>query len=149
MNRVLSRLRALRRRLRARPDTEHEQATLRVALVGLITFFFWGISSGSENDSILLAGLVGFFVLAFPPIAAVDRAGPLPAGDQSIGEEGLDDRVRALGVIDRELDLDVCHAAQVSWSTCRTRPSSRVNRTSLYPWPGPTISKVRGGTNER
>src|SRR5208283_2581936 len=64
MNRVLSRLRALRRRLRARPDTEHEQATLRVALVGLITFFFWGISSGSENDSILLAGLVGFFVLA-------------------------------------------------------------------------------------
>jgi len=53
----------LRTRLAARADSEHEQAIYRVALLGLIAAFFWGVSRYSgpigENDSILLRGLVG------------------------------------------------------------------------------------------
>ncbi len=76
MKRVLGPLRALRGRLRARVDSEHEQAGLRILLVGLITLYMWYRVSASsapigKDDSILLIGLVGFFVLAFGIFIAV------------------------------------------------------------------------------
>ncbi|MEO8004836.1 MAG: ATP-binding protein [Betaproteobacteria bacterium] len=65
-----------RDRLKSRSDSEHEQAILRIVLVGLITAYMWGRISGlpgeaSEHDRILLGGLFGFFVLAFAIFAAI------------------------------------------------------------------------------
>jgi two-component system sensor histidine kinase RpfC len=72
----MNRLAALRERLNARPDSEHEQAILRVVLVGLITVYMWARVSApsgplSENDSILLAGLGGFLILAIGIFVAI------------------------------------------------------------------------------
>ena len=69
-------LAALQARFRARPDSEHEQALLRVMLVGLITVYMWGRITVAANpvvegDHILLVGLVGFFVLAIAIFAAI------------------------------------------------------------------------------
>jgi two-component system sensor histidine kinase RpfC len=69
-------LAALRGRLLARTDSEHEGAILRIVLVGLITAYMWGRVSASsgpirETDSILLLGLAGFFILAIAIFAAI------------------------------------------------------------------------------
>src|SRR5208283_2308300 len=75
MKRILSSIEALYQRLRSRTDSEHEQAIYRVALVGLITAFFWFVSACldpiGENDSLLLAGLIGFFLLAIAIFLAI------------------------------------------------------------------------------
>jgi two-component system, sensor histidine kinase RpfC len=60
---------ALRRRLKSRLDSEHEQAVLRIVLIGLITAYMWirvRVTKGAiaPDDQILLVGLVGFFLLA-------------------------------------------------------------------------------------
>jgi two-component system, sensor histidine kinase RpfC len=67
---------ALRARLRARPDREHEQAILRVVLVGLITVYMWGRITAAahpvvDDDRLLLGGLLAFFVLALAIFAAI------------------------------------------------------------------------------
>jgi len=63
---------ALRERLRTRTDSEHEQAILRVVLLGLITAYMWGrVGALSGPDSILLFGLVGFFILSIGIFAAI------------------------------------------------------------------------------
>jgi two-component system sensor histidine kinase RpfC len=69
-------LAALRARLRERPDSEHEQAILRVLLVGLITVYMWGRITAAarpvvEGDRLLLSGLVGFFALAVAIFAVI------------------------------------------------------------------------------
>jgi two-component system sensor histidine kinase RpfC len=76
MNFAFNPLKALRERLRARADTEDEQAFLRIVLVGLITIYMWGRVSASsapigDSDSILLIGLVGFFILAIGIYVAI------------------------------------------------------------------------------
>ena len=61
---------ALKSRLSDRTDSEHEQAILRIAIIGLITAFMWGrvtsspSGSISDHDRLLLVGLALFFVLA-------------------------------------------------------------------------------------
>jgi two-component system, sensor histidine kinase RpfC len=72
----MSPLAALRDRLRTRTDSEHEQAILRIVLVGFITAYMWeriSASSGPvrETDAILLFGLAGFFILAIAIFAAI------------------------------------------------------------------------------
>jgi two-component system, sensor histidine kinase RpfC len=69
-------LAVLRERLQGRTDSEHDQALLRIVLVGLITAYMRGrvgALSGplGGNDSVLLAGLVGFFVLAIGIFVAI------------------------------------------------------------------------------
>lgn len=64
------------RRLRGRPDTEHEQAILRIVLVGLITGYMWVRASAASQpigvaDRSLLWGLVGFFIVALVLFAAI------------------------------------------------------------------------------
>lgn len=73
---ALGPIKALFERLRARADSEHKQAILRIGLVGIITAYMWvrvSASSGpiGENDSVLLAGLVGFFILAIGIFVAI------------------------------------------------------------------------------
>jgi len=75
-NNLMNPLAALRERLQARTDSEHEEALLRIELVGLITLYMWWRVSASskpigEGDSILLTGLVGFFVLALAIFIAI------------------------------------------------------------------------------
>src|SRR6266581_5539881 len=67
---------ALRARLSARSDSEHEQAILRVAIIGLITAFIWGRVASSAaglvgDDKLLLIGLAGFFMLAIGIVVAI------------------------------------------------------------------------------
>lgn len=63
-------IRGLKSRLSGRADSEHEQAILRIALIGCITLFMWiRVTSGTpsefgDHDRLLLIGLAGFFVLA-------------------------------------------------------------------------------------
>jgi two-component system, sensor histidine kinase RpfC len=69
-------LAALRARFRARPDSEHEQAILRVVLLGLITVYMWGRMTAAahpvvESDRLLLSGLIGFFILALAIFAVI------------------------------------------------------------------------------
>jgi two-component system sensor histidine kinase RpfC len=69
-------LAALRERLLARTDREHEEAILRIALVGFITAYMWGRVSASsgpilDTDSILLFSLAGFFILSIGIFAAI------------------------------------------------------------------------------
>lgn len=75
MNRDLSLLASLYQRLTSRADSEHEQAIYRVALVGVITVLFWVVSHFSgptaENRSVLLPGLLGFFLLAVAIFVAI------------------------------------------------------------------------------
>src|SRR5579862_232040 len=60
----------IRTRLAGRIDSEHEQALIRIVLVGLITIFMWGratsagIGAVAYQDKLLLLGLVGFFAAA-------------------------------------------------------------------------------------
>jgi len=65
----------LRARLRERADSEHEQAILRIVLVGLITVYMWGrvnaAPSTSDDDRILLAGLAAFFSLSVAIFGAI------------------------------------------------------------------------------
>jgi len=78
------RLRALVDRLKARSDSEHEQAILRIGLVGLITVYMWITSLTTPGplgvaDRELLFGLVGFFALSiiiFASICAWPGANP-------------------------------------------------------------------------
>lgn len=70
------RIRALVGRLKARSDSEHEQAILRIVLVGLITIFMWVSSTTTAGslgiaDRVLLFGLVGFFTLSIIIFAAI------------------------------------------------------------------------------
>ncbi len=63
-------------RLKARPDSEHEQAILRILLVGLITGYMWIRASSIPGhigvaDNSLLFGLLGFFVVALALFAAI------------------------------------------------------------------------------
>ena len=65
---------ALRARLKGRSDTEHEQAILRVVLLGWVILFMWARSAVpplAENDQILLLGLLGFCVLAIGIFVAI------------------------------------------------------------------------------
>ncbi len=63
---------ALKSRFSGRADSEHEQAILRIGIIGLIIAFMWGrvtvtssVSAAvSDNDRLLLAGLGFFFLLA-------------------------------------------------------------------------------------
>jgi two-component system sensor histidine kinase RpfC len=66
----------LRARLKGRADSEHEQAILRIVLVGLITVYMWGRISAvptavADHDHILLVGLAGFFVMAISIFVAI------------------------------------------------------------------------------
>ena len=66
----------LRSRLKGRPDSEHEQAILRIVLVGLITVYMWGRISAnplavSEQDRVLLLGLACFFAMAIAIFVAI------------------------------------------------------------------------------
>jgi two-component system sensor histidine kinase RpfC len=66
----------LLRRLRARSDSEHEQAILRIVLVGLITIYMWVTSIATPTslgvaDRALLMGLVGFFALSLVLFASI------------------------------------------------------------------------------
>ncbi|MCC6196729.1 MAG: response regulator [Burkholderiales bacterium] len=69
-------LSTLKERLRGRTDSEHEQAILRIVLVGLITVYMWGRvhaapAEVSVHDRILLFGLLGFLLVAFGLFAAI------------------------------------------------------------------------------
>jgi two-component system sensor histidine kinase RpfC len=75
---AFSPLEALEKRLRSRTDSEHVQAGLRIALVGLITVVVYFLDrSGvlarttAGDDSLLLTGLVGFFALAIGIFVAI------------------------------------------------------------------------------
>jgi two-component system, sensor histidine kinase RpfC len=70
----MNRIAALRARLKGRSDSEHEQAILRIMLLGLITIYMWGRSAVPplpEDDRILLIGLLGFFMLAIGIFVAI------------------------------------------------------------------------------
>ncbi len=66
---------ALRGRLKDRTDSEHEQAILRIVLLGLITVYVWGRVSAAaipgEHDQVLLVGLIGFFASAIVIFVAI------------------------------------------------------------------------------
>jgi two-component system, sensor histidine kinase RpfC len=65
---------ARRAHLKGRSDSEHEQAILRIMLLGLITIYMWGRSAApllAKNDQILLLGLLGFFMLAIGIFVAI------------------------------------------------------------------------------
>jgi two-component system sensor histidine kinase RpfC len=66
----------LQARLKGRSDSEHEQAILRIVLLGLITIYMWGRATASpatigEQDQLLLTGLVGFFAMAIGFLVAI------------------------------------------------------------------------------
>ncbi len=68
--------RGLRERLRSRTDSEHEQAVLRVLLIGIIIAYMWvrassGVGPMAEHDQVLLFGLLGFFSLSVAIFLAI------------------------------------------------------------------------------
>ncbi len=74
--RLVAPIRALVRRLKGRTDSEHEQAILRIVLVGLITLYMWVASLTTAAplgvaDRELLIGLVGFFVVSIVIFASI------------------------------------------------------------------------------
>ena len=69
-------LRWMRARLAARPDTEHEQAIVRIALYAVLFFYLLpgalrdtGLAPGT--DRLYLAGLIGFLVFALAVYAGI------------------------------------------------------------------------------
>src|ERR1700676_954494 len=66
---------ALRARLSVRTDSEHEQAFLRIVLIGLVTVFMSGrlpsLAESVAGDKLLLVGLVGYFILAIGILVAI------------------------------------------------------------------------------
>jgi two-component system, sensor histidine kinase RpfC len=71
LNRLLTRVRILRRRLKARPDSEHEQAIIRIVIVALVLAYMGATYPPSEaaagpgqGELLLLQGLAAALVLA-------------------------------------------------------------------------------------
>jgi len=71
----ISLLRGLKARLHARPDSEHEQAGLRIAIVGLIlaymALFHGAPSRWSTTDLTIVLTLTGFFTVAVGIFVAI------------------------------------------------------------------------------
>ena len=67
----------LRARLKARGDSEHEQALLRIVIVGLVlgymSSFHGSPTKWSAQDWTIILGLSGFFAVAIAYTAACDK----------------------------------------------------------------------------
>jgi two-component system, sensor histidine kinase RpfC len=78
LNRLLTRVKVLRRRLKARSDSEHEQAILRIVIVALVLAYMGATYSRADTaagpghgELLLLQGLAASLVLAVALFAAI------------------------------------------------------------------------------
>src|SRR6202158_3517768 len=78
LNRLLTRVRILRRRLKARPDSEHEQAIIRIVIVALVLAYMGATYPPNEaaagpgqGELLLLQGLAAALLLALALFVAI------------------------------------------------------------------------------